>query len=219
LISILKGLRNYNVKGIEMYDIRKATFGRLPIYLKYLTSLDDSVVYVSSSQIAKALGLGDVQVKKDLGSISGKGKPKIGYEKAVLIEDLKQFITKNHQTKVVLVGVGKLGNALLDYDGFRKFGLSIATAFDSDPNKIGKSEQNKSILPVDELGRYCKENGVEIGIIAVPAKFAQSVCDVLIENGVKAIWNFAPVKLAIPENVILKQEDLSLSLAYLNLQI
>ena len=85
-----------------MYDIKKATFGRLPIYLKYLTSLDDSVVYVSSSTIAKALGLGDVQVKKDLGSISGKGKPKLGYEKVTLISDLKEFITKNNQTKVVL---------------------------------------------------------------------------------------------------------------------
>jgi len=202
-----------------MYDIKKATFGRLPIYLKYLTSLDDSVVYVSSSTIAKALGLGDVQVKKDLGSISGKGKPKLGYEKVTLISDLKEFITKNNQTKVVLVGVGKLGKALLDYDGFYKFGLSITTAFDSDLTKVGKSEQNKSILPIDELGSYCKQNGVAIGIIAVPAKYAQSVCDVLIDSGVKAIWNFAPVKLNVPENVILKQEDLSLSLAYLNLQI
>ena len=202
-----------------MCEIKKATFGRLPIYLKFLKELDSDVVYVSSSFIAKALGFGDVQVKKDLSSISGKGRPKFGYERLSLISDLERFIVKNQKTNVVLVGVGKLGKALLDYNGFQKFGLSITAAFDSDLNKVGKSEQNKSILPVDKLGEFCKENGVTIGIIAVPSKFAQGVCDVLTSSGVKAVWNFAPIKLNVPDGVVLKQEDLSLSLAYLNLQI
>lgn len=202
-----------------MCEIKKATFGRLPVYLKFLKELDSDVVYVSSSLIAKALGLGDVQVKKDLNSISGKGRPKFGYDRLALISDLEKFIIKNTKTKVVLVGVGKLGKALLDYNGFQKFGLSITAAFDSDLTKVGKSEQNKSILPIDKLGQYCKENGVTIGIIAVPAIYAQQICDVLVSSGVKAIWNFAPVKLSVPEGIVLKQEDLSLSLAYLNLQI
>lgn len=201
-----------------MSDITKATLGRLPSYLSYLNSLPDSVTYVSSSKISAALGYGEVQVKKDLSSVSAVGRPKIGYKKSELICDIKKVIT-HRDAKVVLVGVGKLGKALLEYDGFNKFGFSICAAFDSDAAKVGKSDNGKVILPFDELESYCRENGVQTGIITVPQKHAQSVCDALVGSGVKAIWNFAPIRLSVPDDVLIKNEDLSLSLAYLNLAL
>lgn len=201
-----------------MSGITKATLGRLPLYLKYLRSLDGGDKYVSSSKISAALNLGEVQVKKDLSSVSAKGKPKVGYKKDELILDINNVLSYP-DTGVVLVGVGKLGRAILDYDGFVKFGISIGAAFDNDPSKTGKSENGKEILPIDSLKSYCEDHQVKIGIITVPQAYAQSVCDLLTGAGVKAIWNFAPVKLTADENVMIKNEDLSLSLAYLNIAL
>lgn len=199
-----------------MNEIKKATLGRLPIYLEFLREVQKERETVSTSFIAKGLSLGDVQVKKDLSSVCNKGKPKIGYKTAELIRDIEKIIT-NVKTGIILVGAGKIGKAILDYDGFSKFGLNIVAAFDNDEEKIGKSENGKVILPMSQLKEYCEKNGISIGIITVPKLFAQEVCDKLIDSGVKAIWNFAPVKLTTDKNVTILQENLALSLAYLNL--
>ena len=113
------------------YSIHKATLGRLPQYLQYLKSLPESYgSTISATAIAKGLSLGDVQVRKDLAAVSGAGKPKIGYEKAKLIGDLERHLGYESLTNAVLVGAGKLGKALLDYNGFDEFGVQIVAAFD-----------------------------------------------------------------------------------------
>lgn len=200
-----------------MCEITKATLGRLPTYLEFLYNVKDERETISTSTIANALSFGAVQVKKDLSSVCDKGKPKVGYKTAELIQDIEKVIN-GVKTGIVLIGVGKLGRAILDYNGFEKFGMKISAAFDNDESKTGQSENGIKILSSAQLKDYCKDNNINIGIIAVPKTYAQEICDTLVDGGVKAIWNFAPVKLKTKEGINVLQEDLSLSLAYLNLK-
>ena len=199
------------------YSIPKATLGRLPQYLEYLRSLPEIRRTISATAIAKALSLGDVQVRKDLASVCGAGKPKIGYETDKLITDIESHLGYERLTNAVLVGAGKLGRALLDYDGFEDFGVRIVAGFDCNETVLTKG--TKDILPIRDIEVYCREHDVKLGIITVGQGSAQDVCDKLVESGIKAIWNFAPVTLKVPNGVLLKQENLALSLAYLKGQI
>jgi redox-sensing transcriptional repressor len=174
---------------------------------------------ISATAIARGLSLGDVQVRKDLATVSGAGKPKIGYELEKLIRDLESHLGYERLTNAVLVGAGKLGRALLDYDGFEEFGVKIVAGFDCNEKALLLGRNAKEILPIKDISSYCKENNVKLGIITVGQGSAQEVCDALVASGIEAIWNFAPCNLRIPSNVILKQENLALSLAYLNNQI
>ena len=199
------------------YLISKATLGRLPRYLEYLRGLSEACHSISSTAIARALSLGDVQVRKDLAAVSGAGKPKIGYETDKLITDIENHLGYERLTNAVLVGAGKLGRALLDYDGFEDFGVRIIAGFDC--NETALKRGAKDILPIRDIGAYCREHDVKLGIITVGVGSAQDVCDKLVESGIEAIWNFAPVTLKVPNGILLKQENLALSLAYLNNQI
>ncbi len=199
------------------YSIPKATLGRLPQYLEYLRSLPEIRRTISATAIAKALSLGDVQVRKDLASVCGAGKPKIGYETDKLITDIESHLGYERLTNAVLVGAGKLGRALLDYDGFEDFGVKIVAGFDCNETVLTKG--TKDILPIRDIEVYCREHDVKLGIITVGQGSAQDVCDKLVESGIKAIWNFAPVTLKVPNGVLLRQENLALSLAYLKGQI
>ena len=198
-------------------SIPKATLGRLPKYLAYLKSLPQvKGTTISATAIARGLSLGDVQVRKDLAAVSGAGKPKGGYEMAKLITDIGSHLGHESFTGAVLVGAGKLGRALLDYDGFEEFGVKIIAGFDCNERAISIGGSTKAILPIKALDSYCAEHNVRLGIITVGKGSAQDVCDRLVECGIEAIWNFAPCQLSVPPGVILKQENLALSLAYLN---
>ena len=129
-------------------QITRATLGRLPLYLNYLKQIESSgTTSISATTIAKALSLGEVQVRKDLASVSGAGKPKVGYESSDLIKRLEDTLGSNSITSAVLVGAGKLGRALLDYNGFEEFGIKIIAAFDSNDEVIRFSKTSKDILP------------------------------------------------------------------------
>lgn len=204
---------------MERNAIPRATLGRLPLYLEYLKKLQGGDgETVSSTAIARGLSLGEVQVRKDLASVSGEGKPKIGYIKSGLIKNIEDCLGCNRLTSAVLVGAGKLGCALLDYDGFEKYGVKIVAAFDCSERKLENRSIDK-ILPADRLKEFCQKNHIRLGIITVGEGSAQIVCDCMVESGITAIWNFAPCKLSVPKGVILKQENLALSLAYLNSQL
>ena len=200
-------------------SVPKATLGRIPTYIQYLKEIsDDEATTISATKIARGLSLGEVQVRKDLALVSGCGKPKIGYERLKLLEDLERHLGSEDITNAVLVGAGKLGRALLDYDGFEDFGIRILSGFDCNERafQIGS---NRSVLSINDIEEYCARNNVKIGIITVGQGSAQEVCDRLVASGIKAIWNFAPCALQIPQGVLLKQENLALSLAHLNNQI
>ncbi len=199
-------------------SVARATIGRLPLYLKYLKSLPEERTTVSSTIIAKALGLGEVQVRKDLSSVSGKGRPKIGYVTKELIENLESSIGHRSRSRAVIVGTGKLGKALLTYGGFSNYGLEIAAGFDIEADKINAKGLGK-VYSINEFKIFCQKEDIKLGIITVPKASAQNVCDMMVEAGIEAVWNFAPVTLSVPQNVLVKYEDIALSLAYLEEQL
>ena len=200
-------------------EVSKSVLKRLPGYLTYLKSLpEDSTPYISATALANALGMGEVQVRKDLALVSDGGRPKIGYHRKSLIQDIRQFLGYDNTTDAILVGAGKLGQALLGYNGFEAYGLNILAAFDAKP-AADRTEDGKPILPMEELERYCRENKVLMGIITVPADYAQQVCDQMIECGIKAIWTFAPVHLDVPDNILVQSENMANSLALLSMHL
>ena len=177
-------------------EISRSTVKRLPTYLTYLKSLPrDPTAHISATAMAAALGMGEVQVRKDLALVSDGGRPKIGYLREGLIRDLENFLGYGNTNDAVLVGAGKLGQALLGYSGFAEYGLNIVAAFDSDPDRLGTDKSGKPIMPLSQLEEFCRSSHIRIGIITVPAEHAQAVCDQLIANGIEAIWNFAPKHL------------------------
>ncbi|MBQ9121058.1 MAG: redox-sensing transcriptional repressor Rex [Clostridia bacterium] len=200
-------------------SVPKATLGRLPQYLQYLKDLpEDRYPYISATAIAKALSLGEVRVRKDLGIISGAGKPKLGYVTVDLINDLEEYLGCNRSTSAVLVGAGKLGRALLEYEEFEKFGVRIAAAFDCNEQVI-RLGRRIEILPMNQFDSFCRAQHIGLGIITVGEGSAQAVCNQMVQSGITAIWNFAPCKLTVPKGVLIKNENLALSLAYLNYQL
>ena len=191
------------------------TLQRLPTYLNYLKSLDDDG-NISSTEIARALGLNDVQVRKDLSSVSSGGRPKVGYNIRGLILDLKEFLGYNAVNDAVMVGCGNLGRALMSYRGFREYGLRIVAGFDVSDDIVGEEVSGKPVLPLSGLPQYCRENGIRIGVITTPAQAAQKACDLLMEGGIKAVWNFAPAHITVGEGVLVQNENMAASLALLS---
>ncbi len=205
---------------MQCNGVSKAVYERLPLYLHYLRSLPpDGTQTISSAAIARALRLGEVQVRKDLSAVSGTGKPKVGYVTQELIRHLECFLGCNRPTCAVLVGAGKLGRVLLEYDGFSEYGLCISAAFDCDTHKAGIAVAGKPVLPMSELAEHCRRECVQIGILAVREEYAQQVCGQMVQCGILAIWNFAPVKLDVPPTVIVKNENMASSLAVLSAQL
>ena len=201
-------------------NVSKATISRLPVYLHYLKSLRaDSDANISATAIAKFLGYGEVQVRKDLSAVSGAGKPKTGYVTEELIEHIESFLGYKNTNKAVIAGAGKLGKALLDYDGFKEYGFQISAAFDISAEKTGKTESGKNIFPMQTLSDFCRQNDIKIGIITVPADSSQQVCDEMVNSGIRAIWNFAPAHLKAPEDIIVQNENMALSLAMLSVNL
>jgi redox-sensing transcriptional repressor len=198
------------------HTVSKQTLSRLPQYLSYLESLPETVRNISATGIAAALNLNQVQVRKDLASVSSSGKPKVGYMRRDLIREIKAFLGYDIADEAVIVGAGKLGRALMGYMGFKDYGLNILAAFDADESLIGEDESGHQILPLEVLKETCLRLGVRIGIITVPAHAAQAVCEQLIDAGVLAIWNFAPVRLVVPEGILVQNENMASSLAILS---
>jgi len=157
-------------------------------------------------------------VRKDLAMVSDGGRPKIGYLRESLIDDIEQFLGYDNTTDAVLIGAGKLGQALMGYQGFDEYGLNILAAFDSHP-KMDRTEEGKPVYNISKLASFCRANKVLMGIITVPAESAQEAADALISCGIKAIWNFAPKHLEVPSNILVQTENMATSLAVLSVHL
>ncbi len=204
---------------MERKEISKAVLKRLPGYLNYLKSIQDAPTpYISATSLANALGMGEVQVRKDLAMVSAGGRPKIGYVRESLIEDIEQFLGYDNTNDAVLIGAGKLGLALMGYQGFEDYGLNILAAFDHAPT-LDRTEEGKPVYSMDRLEPFCREHKILMGIITVPAESAQEVCDQLIKCGIKAIWSFAPAHLEVPEKILVQYENMATSLAVLSMHL
>ena len=204
---------------MDRKEISKSVLKRLPGYLSYLKSMpEDAGPYISATALAAALGMGEVQVRKDLAMVSDGGRPKIGYLRESLIEDISQFLGYDNTTDAILVGAGKLGQALMGYKGFEAYGLNVLAAIDAEPT-ASYTDEGKPIYSMSHLESFCRSNNILMGIITVPAPFAQKVCDQLITCGIKAIWNFAPVHLDVPPNILVQNENMATSLAVLSMHL
>lgn len=155
-------------------------------------------------------------MRKDLALVSCKGRPKTGYAIDHLIADITSFLGYDNVDEALLVGAGHLGKALLSYKGFDEYGLNIVAAFDINENIIGSTVNEKQILHINNIKNFCSQLKVCIGIIAVPAESAQQVCDILIESGILAVWNFSPVHLKVPDHILVQNENMATSLAVLS---
>ncbi len=194
---------------------------RMPYYLQCLRKAkEDGHEFISSTAIASDLDLNDVLVRKDMAAIcTTRGRPKTGFIVNELIENIEDYLGYNNTMDAVLVGVGSLGRALLGNPEFEKFGLNIVAAFDVDESIIGSVVAGKQVFPLKKLKGLARRMHTHIGIIAVPGEFAQDITDLLVDSGIKAIWNFSLVKLNVPDGVLVQDENLAASLAALSLHL
>lgn len=182
--------------------------GRLPLYLRALTRLKQEGQDVTSShELGRRLGISSAQIRKDLSHFGGFGKQGTGYQIEYLIERLEQVLQVNREWLVVVVGAGNLGSAISHYKGFVHRGFRIAWVFDAAPDKVGQKVGELTVSPLNDMERIIRENHVQIAMLAVPAEHAQPVADKLIAAGIRAILNYAPININVPNGVKVEYID------------
>ena len=190
------------------------TIRRLPWYLSYVRMLDNlHVEYVSSTQISKELNVQSSQIAKDLSFLNIRGKTRIGYEVKSLITELEDFLGFNEHHDAVVIGTGSLGTALMQDHGLMHYGLNIVAGFDVRSEVIGKRIGGVPIYEISQLEAWQRENGVSIAIITVPVERAQETADLAIASGMTALWNFTPIRIKAPEDVVITNTSIYAHLA------
>lgn len=184
------------------HHVPAIVIGRLPLYLRALTQLASEGRRVTSSQeLSEKLGFSSAQIRKDLSYFGEFGKQGTGYEIEYLEQALREILKVHNVWDMALVGAGDLGRALANYDGFEVRGFRIAAIFDADPTKIGTAVAQWRVQPMADIRETLRDRHIHIAIIAVPAAAAQAVADELVEGGVRAILNYAPTTLSVPQKV------------------
>lgn len=200
--------------------ISKATIDRLPLYYRNLRlAQDDGMDIISSDELGRRLELTPEQIRKDLALFGQFGKKGVGYYVNELKFNVGKILGLDNHWNIAIVGIGHLGVALANYQNFIALGFNLVALFDNDPNIIGKTVNHVKVKSIDELQSCAKNLKIDIGVIAVPAQFAQQVADKLVKANIKGIWNFAPVKMRVPEDVKIVNEDLSVGLSRLSYYI
>lgn len=187
---------------------------RLPWYLSNVKLLRQrGERFVSSTQISKEINIDASQIAKDLSYVNISGRTRVGYEVDTLITVLENFLGFTDMHKAFLFGVGSLGGALLADSGLRHFGLEIVAAFDVNPKLVGTSLNGIPIFHSDDFGQKMREYDVNIGVLTVPIEIAQQITDTMIAGGIKAVWNFTPFRIRVPENIVVQNTSLYAHLA------
>ncbi|QPC81469.1 redox-sensing transcriptional repressor Rex [Phototrophicus methaneseepsis] len=182
--------------------------GRLPLYLRALNRLKQEGIEVTSShELGQRLGISSAQIRKDLSHFGGFGKQGTGYQINFLITKLQSVLKINQRWQVAVVGAGNLGSAISHYRGFQDRGFEIAWLFDADESKIGQQVGRFTVQAISELKKVISENKIQIAMVAVPAEQAQEVADILVDAGIRAILNYAPINLTVPDHVMVQYID------------
>jgi redox-sensing transcriptional repressor len=204
----------------EPRPVSEPTLRRLPAYYHFLRAFQErGCEFVSCSHIGRALQLDPTQIRKDLEATGIVGRPKVGYPVNALLNAITAFLGWDNHKDAFLVGVGHMGSALLGYEQIASCGITILAGFDTDPAKIGVTVHGKEVFGVDKLPDLARRLHVHLGIITVPAAAAQSVAELMIGSGIKAIWNFAPTALHTPADIIVQNEGFYPGLAVLSSRI
>ncbi|MFW5985855.1 MAG: redox-sensing transcriptional repressor Rex [Halanaerobiales bacterium] len=198
-------------------SIPKATIERLPLYYRCLDKLStfEDVEVISSKGLGGRLGIPSTQVRKDLSYYGEFGRRGVGYDVEKLRKSVGKILGVNKQWPAVLVGAGNLGRALVNYEGFIKMGLRITSVLDADLNKIGNKVGDITVKSMKELEDVVAKDDIKLGIMTVPADSAQQVANQLVEAGIKSLWNFAPTRLYVPDEVVVRNEDLAVGIVSL----
>lgn len=200
--------------GKNIDKIPEPTLRRLPWYLSNVKLMrEKGETYVSSTQISKQINIDASQIAKDLSYVAITGRTRVGYNVDLLIRVLEDFLGFTCIHRAYLFGVGSLGGALLRDTGLRQFGLEIVGAFDINPELVGTEINGIPIYHTDEAEQRVKENGVNIGVLTVPINIAQEVTDRIVDAGMKAIWNFTPFRIRVPETIVVQNTSLYAHLA------
>ena len=201
----------------ENIVISKATIDRMPLYFRTLRQIqEEGVEIISSEELGRRIGVTPEQIRKDLASFGEFGKKGVGYYVEELVSHIRDILGLNRQWNVAIVGVGHLGWALANHQNFRSLGFNLAAIFDVDLSKIGLHINGVEVLHADQMEEVVRERDIHIGIITVPEASAQQVANRLVAAGVRGIWNFAPIRLNVPEHVQIVNEDLSVGLSSLS---
>ena len=198
----------------EADKVPEPTLRRLPWYLSNIKLMKDKgQQYVSSTQISKEINIDASQIAKDLSYVNISGRTRVGYNIDALIEVLESFLGFTNMHKAFLFGVGSLGAALLRDSGLHHFGLEIVAAFDVNPELVGKDLNGIPIYHSDDFEAKMKEYDVNIGVLTVPINIAQEITDKMVDGGIKAVWNFTPFRIRVPENIVVQNTSLYAHLA------
>ena len=199
---------------VPNWNVPEPALRRLPWYLAYIKLLHNKgQTHVSSTQIANKINVSSTQIAKDLSYVKVSGKTRVGYEIDLLIEVLEQFLGFTSQHRAVVLGVGSLGGALLSDSGLEQFGLKIFAGFDVDGEVIGTKINNIPVFNIKEFAQHNKTINADIGILTVPPDNAQETADFAIKNGIRAIWNFTPFRIRVPDHIVLQNTSLYAHLA------
>lgn len=209
-----------NGSNPKHHEIPEASLRRLPNYYRSLQEMMSAgAAQVSCADLARVLGLDPTLVRKDIEMTGIVGKPRVGYPLGELVRWIENFLGLSRPKAAVLAGTGSLGSALLGYEKFRAHGMQIVAAFNVDCEKIGQRIHGLEVQPLFFLPDFVRRTGTPLGLIATPASAAQSVADLMVSGGIRAIWNFAPAHIHVPEGIILQNEDLYHSLASLSFKL
>jgi len=200
--------------------ISKATIDRLPLYFRTLRlAQDEGIDIISSDELGRRLSITPEQIRKDLASFGQFGKKGVGYYVNELKRNVGEILGLDNHWNIAVVGIGHLGAALANYQNFVTLGFNLVALFDQDPNVIGATVNHVKVEDISQLDTIIKQRNIQIGIIAVPAAFAQGVADRFVEAGIRGIWNFAPIKMKVPQSMHIVNEDLSVGLSSLSYHI
>lgn len=200
--------------------IPEAAVARLAVYLRVLTSIaEQGVGTISSEELSVASGVNSAKLRKDLSYVGSYGTRGVGYEVAVLIEEIERILGLTHNHFVAVVGIGNLGHALANYGGFPGRGFPVVALFDVDEDLIGVPVGGIPVSHIDEIGAVCAARDVSIGVVCTPPPAAQAVCDRLVSAGVRCILNFAPVVLQVPDDVEVRKVDLAVEMQILSFHV
>lgn len=198
-----------------MERLRRVVLDRLIRYYRYLVDVvsKQDRRTITSAQLGAALDVDASQVRKDFAAVGLVGLSRIGYDVCEVCRAIRRVVGFDHEFKSVLIGAGKLGSAILAYSDFERYGLRVIGVFDGDPFKVGRRMRGHTIQPIHELTSFIGEREVPLAILTVPGEAAQDLSDLLVASGVEAIWNFTPIRLAVPQGVLARNARFSAGLA------
>lgn len=199
--------------------IPRGVISRLPKYHRYLSELSQEVEKISSAELGKALNMTAAQIRSDLSYFGSFGLQGYGYRVDELKKHIESILGLDREYHLVLIGAGNLGRALVSYANFRRRGFFIKAIFDADPEVIGGEAAGMQIQSIDTLEDYISKNQCDIAVMTTPKDVSQAICDRLVKLGVKAIWNFSPIHLRVPDDVIVEHIHLTDSLLQLSFQL